>query len=228
MRRIACAVGSLALLLSLAACGAPNPHFDPAKALRDSGRAMEGVNTLTADASFGGGSQVYGFTLQSAHAVFRRPSDTDTMVKARRGDTLVDFELISLDSKEYLKLPVIGWQDVSGSGSELPDIARLMDNRLGLPAVLPDALSPSEAGRESIDGHDCLVVHAGFTAEQVGQVVTVLQPQGVVSATIWVDASNSLLRKIRLDGPLYATTTSFLEVHLRDFGGSVNITKPAI
>ncbi|HEV3230742.1 MAG TPA: LppX_LprAFG lipoprotein [Candidatus Dormibacteraeota bacterium] len=230
MRRAASLPALLAATLaagSLAACGAP-AAYDPGKVLRDAGHAMAGTTTVTANAAFGPGAQSFGFTLVSAHGSFHRPADSDTTVKARRGDAVVDFEVITLASRTYLKVPLLGWQDLTGSSelSALPDFGRLLDATSGLPGVLPTGTGATAMGHESVDGHDCYKLAAGFTADQVAQVITVLKPTGPIHATMWVDASSSLLRRIRLEGALYDSNQSSLDVHFRDFGAAVTIAKP--
>jgi len=211
----------------LSACGQPS-SYDPAGVLRDSGRAMAAATTFTADASFGKGATSFGFGLDSAHAVYRRPADSDATIKARHGDAVVDFELVVVGGHTYLRVPLIGWQEVTNPTElmALPDFGRLLDNRQGLPAVVPLGTSPVAMGHVTVDGHDCYQIRATYTADQVAQVITVLKPSGPVTATLWIDSSSSLLRRIRITGALYDSGQSSLDVHLRDFGAAVTIAKP--
>jgi hypothetical protein len=82
-------------------------------------------------------------------------------------------------------------------------------------------------GHETLDGHDCYRLRATYTGDEVAQVITVLKPTGPVTATLWVDSSSSLLRRILITGPLYDSNPSSLDVHLRGFGAAVTIAKPA-
>jgi hypothetical protein len=191
---------------------------------------MAAARSLTADVAFGPGAAAFGFNLDSAHTTFRRPADSDTTVRSRRGDTVVQLEVVTLSGHTYLRVPILGWEDISNSHelSGLPDFARLMDVDKGLPAVVPLGTSPVALGHQEVDGHDCYHLGATYTGDEVAQVITVLHPAGPVAATLWVDASTDVLRRIRLEGPLYDAGSSTLEVHFSAFGASVSIAKPPV
>src|SRR5260370_5270850 len=101
----------LCLLTLTAVAGCGTPAYDPAAAIHASGFAMGAVRTVSAAAAFGPGATSFGFALVSAHGVLRVPADSDATVKARRGDTVLDFEVIVLAGHTYLKAPIIGWED---------------------------------------------------------------------------------------------------------------------
>ncbi|MHB8509539.1 MAG: LppX_LprAFG lipoprotein [Candidatus Dormibacteria bacterium] len=218
-------VGLLAVVM-LSACG-PTPE-DPARALTDGANAMAALHSVSADVSFGAGAAAFGFDLNSASARLKLPSDSESTIKARRGDAVFEFGIITLSGHEYLRAPLVGWSELTpGQASSLPDFSRLLDHSKGFPAVLGLGTGARNDGTEDVDGKACQKVRATYTAEQVAQVITVLSPTGPVDAVAWIDTRDHRVRRVRLSGALFsAGKQSTIEVHLHDFDASVDIRKP--
>ena len=221
----------LLTLLLAAACSGSSPAPNPAAELRQSAAAMGSVKTVAADVKFGGGLAYQGFTLDSASSKIKLPSASDTIIKVKQQDFLVDLEVISVDGHVYFKAPFSKYQEISASeAAALPDLAALFDPTKGLPGVMAAGRSPQASGTEKVGGVDCDKITTSYTADQVAQVLGGgLKPSGDIAATLWVGASDHLLRRVKLSGPLVASSSSAsADVTLHDFNAPVTITAPAI
>jgi hypothetical protein len=201
---------------------------DPAAELRQAGQAMAKIKTAQADLKFGAGAVAFGFTLVSGTGKVRLPDASDTSVKVRQSETVFEFELVTLAGHNYLKAPLVGWQELTGDrANSLPDLRQLFSTDKGISAIVPSGRKPHLIADEAVDGHDCHKIGATYAADQVASAITVLTPTGDVDATLWVDKGDHRVRRVLLSGKLYdPAKQSTLEVHLHDFDASVDIQKP--
>src|SRR5205823_10180953 len=126
----------LAVLLA-AACSGPSPAPNPAAELRQSATAMASVKTVAAEVKFGGGLVYQGFTLDSASSKIQLPSASDTIIKVKQQDFLVDLEVIAVDGHVYFKAPFSKFVEIEpDEAAALPDLAALLDAQKGLPAMM--------------------------------------------------------------------------------------------
>jgi hypothetical protein len=221
----------LVVVLLAAACQGSSPPPNPAAELRQSAAALGSVQTVAADVKFGGGLVYQGFTLDSASSKIKLPSASDTIIKVRQQDFLVDLEVITVDGHVYFKAPFSKYQEISAAeAAALPDLAALFDPHKGLPGVMAAGLSPHADGPDKVGGTDCDRITTTYTADQVAQVLGGgLKPEGEIAATLWVGASDHLLRRVKLSGPLVAgAAKASADVTLHDFNAPVTITAPAV
>ena len=204
------------------------PTTDPVGELKSAGTALAGLKSGAVDLKFGPGAALFGFELVSATAKVKLPSDTDATIKAKQQDSLIEIQVISVGGNVYLRLPFIGFQQASAQeAAGLPSVGSVFDATNGLPAVLPHGKNPKLEGTETISGTDCWKISTTFTADQIAKAVQPLQPNGDISATLWIGRSDHLLRKAVLSGHLFdATKNTTLEVRLHDFNANFNIVKP--
>jgi len=220
----------LAVLLA-AACQGASPPPNPAAELRQSAAAMGSVQTVSADVKFGGGLLYQGFTLDSASSKIKLPSASDTVIKVKQQDFLVDLEVITVDGHVYFKAPFSKYQEISAAeAAALPDLAALFDPAKGLPGVMAAGRSPQASGSEKVGGVDCDRITTSYSADQVAQVLGGgFKPSGDIAATLWVGASDHLLRRVKLSGPLVAgSSAASADVTLHGFNAPVTITAPSI
>jgi hypothetical protein len=220
----------LFLLLICSACQSSTPP-DPAAELRQSATALGSVKTVTADVKFTGGLVFQGFTLDSASARIKLPNASDTVIKVRQQDFLVDLEVISVDGHIYFKAPFTRFQEISVTeATALPDLAALFDPAKGLPAVMAGGRSPHFDGSEKVGGVDCDRITTTYTADEVARTLGGgFKPAGDIVAVLWVAPSDHLLRRVKLSGPLVqAGQTATADVTLHDFNAPLTITAPTL
>jgi hypothetical protein len=221
-----------ALLLGILAVGCSGPGASPPDAttvLRESGQAMSSLKTVSADVQFGPGITVQGLTLTSATTMVAVPDQSDTTIKVKQGDFLVDVRVVTTGGHVYLRLPFSQFTEVSASSTtEVPDLSRLFDPKTGLATMLPAGKDTKSLGTEQIAGVDCDKVQTTYTADQVGLLFdNAVRPAGDVQATIWSGQSDHYVRRVVLNGPLLeAGKNVSVQVDLHDFNKPVSIATP--
>lgn len=223
----------VALTLALTACGgssAPAKPVDAAAALRDGATAMAKVKTVTATLKFTKGTVSFqGFALSSAKTSVRLPADSDTTYTVKQQDLSISIEVVISNGHVYVHVPFSNFQELTGpDAAAIPDAARLFDPATGLPAVIPMGVDPKYVGTETAGGVSSYRVTATYTPDQVHAMLAQLTPSGNVLATIWIAASDHLIRKAILDGPFGdAGKESAVEVDIAGFNAAVSITSPS-
>ena len=226
----AAATAAFVALVLFAACSGPGASQpDPARVLRDSGRAMAGIKSVKADARFGPGVTLQGLTLTAASSSVQLPDQSDTTFKVKQGDFLVDVRVVTSGGHVYLRLPFSRFTELSDTqAAEIPNLARLFDARSGLSSVLAAGKSPSYQGTEKVGDADCDKITTSYTATQVGQLLGIT-PAGPVNATIWAAQSDHMVRRVTLAGPLLQAGKNVqVQVDLHDFNRPVAITTPTL
>lgn len=226
-RRIALA---LAVTLIAGACGT---SVDAAQQLRDAGATLKALTSAQMDIKFGPGAtaSAEGFTvdLVSGTAKVKLPGDSELIGKVKQGDNLYEVRLVTAGGDTYLKFTsFLPFRKLSATeAQQYPSAARVLDPDKGLAAALPKGQNARVTGSESVDGHDCNKVEADYKPDDVKDAFTPFTPADTVHAILWIDKSDHLVRKARINGHIFNATDSFIEVHLHDFNSAVEIVKPA-
>jgi lipoprotein LprG len=226
MRRRLVAVLALALI---AGCGGSQPQVDPAQSLRDAAVAMAKLKTVSATLSFTKGAITFqGFTLVRAKTSVRLPSDSDTTYTVKQQDLSISLEVVISGSHVYLHLPFSTFQELTGAqAAVIPDLAKLFDPATGLPAIIPAGRNPVYLTSEKVDGADSQKIGVTYSADQVHSLLAQLSSSVDVNATVWVGASDHLIRKAVLDGAFGdGGKEAAVEVDISGFNAAVNIARP--
>lgn len=198
-----------------------------AAVLGDAGRAMAGLHSVSADVKFGPGITLQGLTLSSATSKIQLPSDSDTVFKVKQGDFLLDLRVVTTGGHVYLRLPFSGFTEATPEqAKEVPNLSGLFDRSNGLPAILSRGQDQRYLGTEQVAGVTCDKVSSTYTADQVGQILSI-KPAGEVRTTVWAGQSDHYVRKVTLSGPLLeAGKVVQVEIDLHDFNQPVSIPTP--
>jgi LppX_LprAFG lipoprotein len=226
MRRGLVAMLALALI---AGCGGSEPQVDPAQSLRDAAAAMAKLKTVSATLSFTKGAITFqGFTLVRAKTSVRLPGDSDTTYTVKQQDLSISLEVVISGGHVYLHLPFSTFQELTGAqAAAIPDLAKLFDPATGLPAIIPAGRNPKYLTSEKVDGVDSQKIGVTYSADQVHSLLAQLSSSVDVNATVWVGASDHLIRKAVLDGAFGdGGKEAAVEVDISGFNAAVNITPP--
>jgi hypothetical protein len=222
-----------ALLLAglVLACSGPAPAPpNPTIVLRQAGQAMGGLHSVAADVKFGAGIVVGGLTLSSATTKVQVPGESDTTIKVKQGDFLVDLRVVTTGGHTYLRLPFSQFTEVTPTQArEVPDLSQMFDPKTGLAAALPAGSNTRYLGTEQVAGVDTDKISTTYTADQVAQLLGgVARPAGDVQATVWVGRSDHYVRRVSLNGPLLEAGKNVqVVVDLHDFNQPVTIATPS-
>jgi hypothetical protein len=224
----------VAIAVALVACGQGSPSpakpVDAAAALRDGGAAMARVKSVTATLKFTKGTVSFqGFALSGAKTSVRLPGDSDTTYTVKQQDLSISIEVVISNGHVFVHVPFSNFQEFTGANAAvIPDAAKLFDPATGLPAVIPVGLDPKYLGTEAVAGVSSYRVTATYTPDQVHAMFAQITPGGNVQATIWIGASDHLIRKANLDGPFGdGGKESAVEVDIAGFNAAVSITSPS-
>jgi LppX_LprAFG lipoprotein len=226
MRRGLVAMLALALI---AGCGGSQPQVDAAQSLREAAAAMAKLKTVSATLSFTKGAITFqGFTLVRAKTSVRLPGDSDTTYTVKQQDLSISLEVVTSGGHVYLHLPFSTFQELSGAqAAAIPDLAKLFDPATGLPAIIPAGRNPKYLTSEKVDGVDSQKIGVTYSADQVHSLLAQLSSSVDVNATVWVGASDHLIRKAVLDGAFGdGGKEAAVEVDISGFNAAVNITPP--
>lgn len=218
----------VAAVVMLAGCGGLQPE-DAGLALKQGGAAIGGLRTVTATLKVTKGTISFqGFALVSATAAIRLPDVSDTLYLVRQQDLQIGLEVVIIGGHVFLKPPLLQFESLSaGQAADIPDLARLFDPVTGLPAVIPQGVSPKYLGVDTIDNVDSHHVEATYTASEVKGMLPQLSSLSDVDAVIWVGGSDHYIRKAVLTGKFGDNGgDATIEVDLKGFNGSVTIASP--
>lgn len=219
-------------LLLAAACsnGAASPPPNPSAELRQAAQAMGSLKSVAADVKFGPGVTYQGFTLASATTRVEPPSTSDTVLKVKQQDFLVDIDVITVPGHVYIKVPFGHFSEIPAQeAADLPSLGALFDPAHGLPSILALGTGTARLGTEKVGGVDCDKISTTYTAAELGQAVGGFKPVSDVTATIWVAPGDHLVRRVLLRGALIeAGQTTSIQVDLHDFNAAVSITPPPV
>ena len=230
MRDIARCAALLLAGFVLACSGPGSPAPDPTAVLRQAGQAMASLHSVSADVTFGAGISLQGLTLSSATTRVQLPGQSDTVIKVKQGDFLVDVRVVTTGGHVYLRLPFSQFTEVTADQArEVPDLSQLFDPKSGLPAALSAGTGTRYVGTQQIAGVDTDEVSTTYTADQVGALLGgAVKPAGDVQATIWVGRSDHYVRRVVLSGPLLTAGKDVkVQVDLHDFNQPVAIATPS-
>ena len=190
---------------------------------------MAKLKTVSATLSFTKGSISFqGFTLARAKTSVRLPGDSDTTYTVKQQDLSISLEVIISGGHVYLHLPFAAFQEITGvQAAAIPDLAKLFDPATGLPAIIPAGRNPKFVATEKVDGVDSQKIGVTYSADQVHGLLAQLSSSVDVNATVWIGASDHLIRKAVLDGPFGdGGKEAAVEVDISGFNATVNITPP--
>ena len=190
---------------------------------------MAKLKTVSATLSFTKGSISFqGFTLARAKTSVRLPGDSDTTYTVKQQDLSISLEVIISGGHVYLHLPFAAFQEITGvQAAAIPDLAKLFDPATGLPAIIPAGRNAKFVATEKVDGVDSQKIGVTYSADQVHGLLAQLSSSVDVNATVWIGASDHLIRKAVLDGPFGdGGKEAAVEVDISGFHATVNITPP--
>jgi len=170
---------------------------------------------------------VFGFQVTSAEGDAVAPDQLHAKLKARMGPNPVDSELVVLGAEKFIKNPLSG--KFEALTVPLGTLA-LLDKDHGAPLLLHKLADPIVSGREAVDGVDSEVIAGTLSPADLAPLVTGLPPASApVKAQAWIGASDRLVRKVRLEGPISQGEPAAIvrTLLLSSFNEDVTIKRPA-
>lgn len=223
-------LAAIVVAATAAACGGGStPPVDAAKVLRDGAAAMSQLQTVNATLKLTKGTvTIQGFTLVSARTSVKLPADSDTTYTVKEQDILFSLEVVISAGHVYVHLPLSSFRELTGAeAGTFPDMARLFDPHTGLPAVIPQGVSPKFVSTDQVAGVSADQIATSYTPQQIQSLLAQLNSSGPVSARVWVDTGDHRIRKAVLDGAFGdGGKEAAVQVDISGFNSTVVISSP--
>jgi hypothetical protein len=167
-----------------------------------------------------------GLELTSAEGDVAVPDRLKAEVRARAAAVSVTLQVVAIGDKTWVTNPFNRrWQELPGASlSDIADPATLM---AVLVQNLQDVLITGEI---EIDGEKGYRLEGTLDSGALSQALPSARPGQSVRVDLWINASDALPRRARLDGPLSSGEDEDIvrEVQFSRFNAGVDITAPAV
>lgn len=200
---------ALTLLLTLAAaCGTgPEPVADPdlttEELLASAGEQLASISTAKfrmVDETQSG-QMFFGTTLKTVEGDIRSPEAASMLVDVEAPAMgFVQLEIVAAGDLAFMKF--------SRDAPWLPLPLEQVPFNFGgigttLSAILPMMTNVTNAGRETLDGFDTILIQGDVQSEQMAGLITSVDPGHPITLSFWFDEADHRLRQLRIVGQLF-------------------------
>jgi len=230
MRRL---LGVLLLVLAVAGCtgdgggddGGDGP--DAAGLLRDAAAATREVETVRFTLQVDG--EVEGISISNADGRLTKDGEVEGTAVITATGQPVETEFVVVGDTLYLKGPTGGYQELPASvAASIYDPTKILDDNLGLAALVAGATQPTLQGREDVDGVDAYRVSVVFAKNNLGILLPGVGATADLPGEVWLaaDEPNRPL-KAKVDVPANGSAAGgTVTITLSEFNNTVDITPP--
>jgi hypothetical protein len=227
LKRTAAVTGVAFILVMSSACG-DNPSLPPDQVIQKAGPAMQAANS-------------FHFTLETGKVAKAPPG---IFIMGVDGDVAKPNKLAGDVSATYSGIPVKikvvvdgknqYWTDpTSGKWGPMPsalDMASFFDPSKGIADILSNVKGLASDGTEKIDGTDTYRLKGSVPATALKSLSSEVTATGDLSSTLWIGASDFLLRRVRLEGPLMSGEPQDVvrTINIKDYNKDVKIETPVV
>jgi len=231
MRRL---LGVLLLVLAVAGCtddgGGDNGSGDGPDAaglLRDAAAATREVETVRFTLQVDG--EVEGISISAADGRLTKDGEVEGTAVITATGQPVETEFVVVGDTLYLKGPTGGYQQLPASvAASIYDPTKILDDNLGLAALVAGATQPTVQGREDVDGVDAYRVSVVFAKNNLGILLPGVGATADLPGEVWLaaDEPNRPL-KAKVDVPANGSAAGgTVTITLSEFNNPVDITPP--
>jgi lipoprotein LprG len=226
------AVG-VAALLALAATGCSGGGSggdlpDGAELMRSAAQATREVQTVHFKLTVDGA--VSGISISSAQGQLTREGNVKGTAVITATGQPAETEFVIVGDTLYLKGPTGGFQKLPSSvAASVYDPSKILDDNLGLPALVAGATSPAVQGKETVDGVEAYRVKVTFAKNNLGVLLPGVGASADLPGEVWIAATapNRPVRaKVDVPGSGGAAGGT-VTITLSEFNNPVEITPPS-
>jgi lipoprotein LprG len=213
--------------VGLAACGGP----DNLPADQIIGKAVPAINAVN----------TFHFTLATSNV---QKAPAGIFITGVDGDVQKPDKLVGSVNAAYSGIPVKinvvvdgasqYWTDpASGRWGPMPselNMAAFFDPSKGMADILGNVKGLSADGTENVDGTDTYRLKGSVPATALKSLTSEVTATGNLSTTLWIGASDFLLRKADLVGPLLADEPADIDrtITIKDYNKAVKVETPVV
>lgn len=141
--------------------------------------------------------------------------------------TAITTQLVVVGEETFYKDPLSGsWQRIDVGTSPIP----FFDPAEGVLAVMRAATGLERDGSETVGGTDAVRLTAEVAVKEVSPLLGNPPSDELVAATFWIGKDDSILRRVRVSGPINPGEPADVErvVEVSRFGEPVTIEPPKV
>lgn len=232
MKKSATSLAALTLLMSVAACdtGSPTkaPDLAPAQVIEKAAPAVQGassfhfsMDTTKLD------KPLPGIFITKATGDVAKPDKLSADVTATYFGITVNIKAVVDGDKQYMTDPTSGaWQS---TGLAL-DVKQYFNPSKGVSDILGSIKNLASDGKETVDSTDAYRLTGNVPSSALKALSPDVTAQTDLTTTLWIGASDFLLRKVRLQGPLDANEPADIvrTINFSNYNEPVKIETPAV
>lgn len=176
----------------------------------------------------GASSIAEGLQMTRAEGDFERPDRFSARVNASFQGLPVAVKVINVGDKTWITNPLLSGDHFQPLPNG-PQTTAILDPNSGLLRVAHDMQNPRLGGTERIGNLDTLVMQGTVDAGTLQSVATDAESGRQVPTRVWVGKDDSLVYRIRIDGPLSASEPKNIarQVDLSNFNEKVDVEPPS-
>ncbi len=166
-----------------------------------------------------------GLQLVSADGDVIVPDHLYASITAKAGNQTVMVQVIGIGSQGWITNPFNRqWQPLP-NGTTISDF---FDPTQGVKAVIGSLQNAEVVGQEKVDGVDTWHVTGTIPSDALTAAVPVAKPGYTVGIEVWIGLSDSLIRRVYLEGPIEPDEANNIvrQLTLSNFGEQVAVTPP--
>ncbi len=166
-----------------------------------------------------------GLQLVSADGDVVVPDRMHATIEAKAGKQTVRVEVIGVGSEGWMTNPFNRqWQPLP-NGTTIKDI---FDPTQGVKAIIGSLQNAEVVGQGKVDGADTWHVTGTIPSDTLTAAVPVAKPGFTVAIEAWIGISDSLIRRVYLEGPIEPDEANNIvrQLTLSNFGEQVTVTPP--
>jgi hypothetical protein len=227
----------LALLLSVSSACSPSGAKPgatatptPKQRLDDASKQMEGVSAFHFLLTHQNGFSTIADNLQMSRAEgdFISPDRLKAAVKASFQTLPVSVSVISIGDRSWITNPLQSGEHYQPLPNG-PQTTQILDPSTGLLKAAEDMSDPHLTGSDKIGSVDTYVIAGNVDAGNLRPIATDAEPGRQVPTQIWVGKTDSLIYRVRLNGPLSGSEPKNIvrQIDLSQFNEKIDIQPPS-
>lgn len=207
--------------------GAPGAPDGP-QLLRRAADATREIDTLRFGLDVAG--QIPGISVSAAHGRLTKDGNVEGTATLTSGGQPVETEFVIVGDTLYLKGPTGGYQRLPSSvAASVYDPTKILDDTLGLAALVAGATQPTVGDTETVDGVIAHRVSVTFAKDNLGVLLPGAGATADLPGELWIAATEPN-RPVRAKVNVPATggaTGGTVTITLSEFNEAVDITPPS-
>lgn len=226
-------VALVTLALGAGACtgdgdtGSASGQPDGAQLMQKSAQATRELDTVRFALTVDG--QVNGVSVSSAEGQLTKAGEVKGTAVITATGQPAEAEFVIVGDTLYLKGPTGGFQKLSASvAASVYDPTKILDDNLGLAALVAGAAEPAVQDRETVDGVDAYRVKVTFAKNNLGVLLPGTLAASDLPGELWISAAEpNRPIKAKVDVPAAGGASGgTVTITLSEFNNPVDIQPP--